>query len=210
MAKPSAVNPPADSEQLPVAEAAEAVTGHEVAAGASEVAAQGGEGGGLPQFNVEYWGGQIIWLLILFALLYVLLSRVFSPRLRKALDEREGAIPGAIAAARQLQAEADAQAAAARLSAAEARDEARRTAADAKAAANADAARRQQAEEAQLNARLAEAEGRIGQQRDAALANVRGIAGDAAEAMVERLTGEGVTVGEVEAALDDAQQRKAA
>ena len=211
MAQQPVVNPEDHGavEQTPAAEAAEAVTGHEVAAGASEVAAHGGEGGGLPQFDVAYWGGQIVWLLILFALLYFLLSRVFIPRLRKALDERESAITGAIAAARQVQAEADAQAAAARTAVAQARDDARRTAADAKTASSTEAARRQQAEEAQLNARLAEAETRIAAQRDAALANVRTIAGDTAEAIVERLTGEPVTVAEVETALDSVGRRAA-
>ena len=176
--------------ELPAAEASEAVTGHEVAGGATEVAEHGGEGGGLPQFRVEYWGGQIIWLLILFALLYGLLSRVFIPRLRRMLDEREDTIQGALATARQVQTEADAQAEAARNEVAQARASAQRTASEAKAAVEAESAQR------------AAAESQIAQARDQALSNVRSIAGDTAEAMVERLTGEGVTVAEMETALD--------
>ena len=38
-----------EAGELPTAEAAEAVHGHEVAAGASEVAEHGGEGGGLEE-----------------------------------------------------------------------------------------------------------------------------------------------------------------
>lgn len=209
MSAPRPVNPESTAEtvtELPAAEAAEAVTGHEVAGGASEVAAHGGEGGGLPQFEVEYWGGQIVWLFILFGLLYLLLSRVFIPRLRRTLDDREAAITGAIAAARATQAEADAQAEAARAAVKQARDEAGRTAADAKAASGAAIARRQSAEAGQLEQRLAEAESRIAAARDQALTNVRAIAGDTVEAMVEKLTGEAVTVAEVETALDGARR----
>jgi F-type H+-transporting ATPase subunit b len=177
------------------------VHGHEVSEGTSEVAAHGGEGGGLPQFRVEYWGGQIIWLLILFALLYVLLSRVFIPRLRRALDEREGTISGALAAARAVQAEADAQAEAARAELAEARTRAGRTASDAKTAVEAERSRRAAAEEAKLSQYLAQAEDRIRTGRDQAMTNVRQIAVETAEVLTEKLTGRPAAPGEIEAAL---------
>lgn len=203
MAPARAVNPeaPAVSEQLPGAEAAEAVHGHETAAGTASVEAHGGEGGGLPQFQFEYWGGQIVWLLVLFAILYVLLSRVFIPRLRKALDDRQAAITGAVDAARAVQAEADAQAEGARAELAEARGRAARTAAEAKAASNADAARRQAAEEAELGARLSEAEARIAATRDAAMASVRDIASETTAAVVEKLTGRVASPAEIGAAF---------
>ncbi|MDD3838910.1 MAG: hypothetical protein PHG43_13860, partial [Phenylobacterium sp.] len=54
-----------DHDANPAAEAAEAVHGYEVSAGTTEVAHHGGEGGGLPQFRFEYWGGQIVWLLLI-------------------------------------------------------------------------------------------------------------------------------------------------
>jgi F-type H+-transporting ATPase subunit b len=203
MADPAVVQPEsaANAEQLPAAEAAEAIHGHEVAEGASEVAAHGGEGGGLPQFDIEYWGGQIVWLLLLFALLYFLLSRVFIPRLRKALAEREAAITGALSAARQTQAEADAQAVAAREQLAEARASAQRTAAEAKGRAAAEAARLQAAEDARIAERAAEAETRIRGMRDAAMGNVRTVAADTAEAMVEKLSGRAAHRAEIDTAL---------
>ena len=197
------VNPEATRPvtELPSAEAAEAVHGHEVSEGTSEVAAHGGEGGGLPQFRVEYWGGQIVWLLILFALLYLLLSRVFIPRLRRALDERENTITGALAAARQVQAEADAQAAAGRAEMAEARARAGRTASEAKAALEAERSARAAAEEAKLEQHLLQAEDRIRTGRDQAMSNVGRIARETAEALTEKLSGRPAAPGEIDAAL---------
>jgi F-type H+-transporting ATPase subunit b len=187
--------------ELPAAEASEAVHGHEVSEGTSEVAAHGGEGGGLPQFRVEYWGGQIIWLLILFVLLYALLSRVFIPRLRRALDERENTIAGALAAARQVQTEADAQAAAGRAEVAEARARAGRTASEAKAAVEAERSERAAAEEAKLEQHLLQAEDRIRSGRDQAMTNVSRIARETAEALTEKLSGRPAAPGEIDAAL---------
>ena len=192
---------PQHASQLPAAEAAEAVHAHEVPAGTSEVAAHGGEGGGLPQFEFEHWGGQIVWLLLIFAVLYLLISRLFAPRLRQAWDVREQTIAGALAEARAVQAEADAQAEAARAEVAEARGAAQRTAAEAKARAQEAAAERQAAEDAKLQQYLAQAEGQVRTARDQAMSNVRTVAIETAQAITEKLTGRAAAPSEIEAAL---------
>jgi F-type H+-transporting ATPase subunit b len=44
--------------------------------------------GGLPQLKTEHWGGQIVWLLIIFAVFYTLMATVFTPRIRKVISPR--------------------------------------------------------------------------------------------------------------------------
>jgi F-type H+-transporting ATPase subunit b len=155
--------------------------------------------GGLPQFEFEYWGGQIVWLAVIFVLLYVLFARVFIPRIRKVTDERASTIAGAIASARSVQAEADAQAEAARLALDEARAHVHRTAAEAKAKSLADSKARQGALETELNAKLAEAEARIRASRDSAMSGVAAVARDTAQAIVEKLTGLAPAAAEISA-----------
>lgn len=157
--------------------------------------------GGLPQFRFEYWGGQIIWLLIVFAILYALLAKVFVPRLRNIQDTRAQTIADAVEQARRVQAEADAQAAAAKAEIDDARAQARRFAADAKAKAQAEMAASQAAEDERLKVELEAAEERIRATRDKAMANVGQIAADTAEAIVAKLTGAAPSRAEVTAAL---------
>jgi F-type H+-transporting ATPase subunit b len=159
------------------------------------------EAAGLPQFQFQHWPGQIAYLLILFALLYVLMAKVFAPRIRRVFDERRSTIEGALSSARAVQIEADQQAEAARQALADARAKAQKTALDAKAKAAAEAAQRQAATEADLNAQLAEAETRIRASRDEALGQVRGIAGETAAAIVEKLTGAKASEADVSAAM---------
>lgn len=156
--------------------------------------------GGLPQFQFQHWAGQIGYLLILFAILYLLMSKVFAPRVRKIFDQREEAIGGAIASAKRVQKEAEAQAEVSRQSLAEARAKAQKTASDAKAKAEAEAHKRQAAEEAKLHDRLAAAEAEIRTARDQAMGNVSAIAVETAQAIVEKLTGEKVAADAVLAA----------
>ncbi|WGM37946.1 hypothetical protein [Caulobacter sp. NIBR1757] len=162
--------------------------------------------GGLPQFEFQHWAGQIAWLLILFAILYVLMSRVFTPRLRRVLDEREGTIAGALEQARKVQEEANAQAAQAKADLADARASAQRMAAEARAKASAQAQARQAAEDAKLAERMAEAETRIRASRDAAMTHVSEIASDTASAIVEKLTGAAPKASDLNAALAAAKQ----
>lgn len=182
--------------------AAESAQDHAVPAGTTEVAGHGGgESGGLPQFKFEYWGGQIVWLLIIFAVLYVLLAKVFVPRLRKVLDLRAETIATAVNQAKQVQAEAEAQAQAAREDVERARAQSRSTIIEAKAKAAAELARQQAAEDERLAGEMATAEARIREMRDQAMSNVQGIARDTAQAMVAKLTGETVKAADVDAAL---------
>jgi F-type H+-transporting ATPase subunit b len=145
--------------------------------------------GGLPQLQFQHWGGQIVWLVLVFVVLYALMSRVFVPRMRKVIDTRAQTIADAVDQARRVQDEAKGQAEAARAEVAEARAAAQRAGAEAKARANAEAAKRRAVEDERLNAKMAEAEARIRVARDKAMGNVGAIASDTAKAMVEKLTG---------------------
>jgi F-type H+-transporting ATPase subunit b len=84
---------------------------------------------------------------------------------------------------------------------AQARARAQKTAADAKAAAKAEADTRNAAEEAKLHERLAAAEAGIQAGREKAMSNVRNLAAETAEAIVEKLSGQAPTRAEVDAAI---------
>lgn len=166
--------------------------------------AEHGGGGGLPQFELQYWGGQIVWLLLIFIVLYTLMSRVFIPRLRAVKDTRAETIASAVAEARRVQDEADAQATSARAEIEQARARARTVAAEAKAKANAEFASRQAEADARIADELAAAETRIRSLRDAAMASVGDIAVETAGAMVERLTGTTASAADLRAAAKGA------
>ncbi|MDB5460704.1 MAG: synthase subunit [Caulobacteraceae bacterium] len=166
----------------------------------TEAAGQGGSGG-LPQFDPTWWPGQIVWLLIIFAVLYAVLWKVLLPKVGGAIDAREGRISGDIADARRLKQEAESQAATAAAEMAGARAKAQKLGSDAKAKSAAQAAERQKVEEAKLNERLALAEADIRAARDQAMTNVRGIAVETAKAIVEKLTGTAASSVDLEAAM---------
>jgi F-type H+-transporting ATPase subunit b len=156
--------------------------------------------GGLPQFDMSWWPGEIVWTLIIFGVLFFLFSRVFVPPMRGTIAEREDRISGDIGEARRLRDEADAQAAAAAAETAKARAQAQKLAQEAKSKALAEAAKREAAEEARLAQTLSQAEAAINRTREQAMGHVREIAVDTAQAIVGKLTGAAATAAEIKAA----------
>jgi F-type H+-transporting ATPase subunit b len=160
-----------------------------------------GGAGGLPQFDPVWWPGQIVWVLIVFAVVYVLMKTVFVPRVGGTIAKRDDQIAGDIAAARELKAQAETQAAEAAAETAQARARSQKVAAEAKSRAQAEAQQRQAAEESRLAETMTKAEAEIRAAREKAMASVRTVAADTAQAIVGKLTGEAATAAEVERAL---------
>jgi F-type H+-transporting ATPase subunit b len=156
---------------------------------------------GLPQFDLSQWPGQMVWMAVTFTVMLAVFYWFVVPRIGGTIGKREDRISGDIGEARRLRDEAQAQSDAAQAELGEARARAQRLAADAKSAASAEAAKRQGEEEARLGQVLGEAEARISAARTAAMGEVRGIAAEAAVAIVVKLTGQPPSAAEVEHAL---------
>lgn len=153
--------------------------------------AEHASGSGFPPFDQIATTGvsQIFWLILTFAVLYFTVANVFLPKIRKAVEDRDGAIKRDVAEAAALSAKADESVKQFEAQIAAARANARDTASKAKAEADAKNAAATAAKEAELNSRLAAAEARISETRTKAMANVSAVAEDAAAAIAERLTG---------------------
>ncbi len=164
-------------------------------------------GGGFPPFQKDTFASQIVWLALTFIALYLLMSRVALPRVGGIFAERQRHIDGDLAEAQRLKDASDAALAAYQKSLADARGRAQTLASETreKQAAEAEAARK--ALDAELNTRIAASERTIAERRTAAMANVQGIATEAAAAIVERLIGSAPPGPEIEAAVADVLKR---
>jgi F-type H+-transporting ATPase subunit b len=164
---------------------------------------KGEHDGGFPPFNSHTFASQLIWLAIAFILLYVLMAKWALPQVGRVIENRQKRIAGDIAEAGRLKEQSDAAVVAYEKALADARGRAQTIANETreKQAAAADAARKRI--EDQLNIKLAEAEKAIAATKQAAMANVRAVAEDAAAAIVERLIGSAPSKKAVAAAVAD-------
>ena len=48
--------------------------------------------GGMPQLNTEFWPAQIFWLILIFSSLYVIIWKIFLPRITDSIENRKSRI----------------------------------------------------------------------------------------------------------------------
>tara|TARA_B100000959_G_C14952157_1_gene612327 strand:- start:1295 stop:1870 length:576 start_codon:yes stop_codon:yes gene_type:complete len=57
---------------------------------------------GMPQLDPKYWASQAFWLVLVFTLLYLTISKIFIPKIKDNLDDRENKIKNDIDEASNL------------------------------------------------------------------------------------------------------------
>jgi F-type H+-transporting ATPase subunit b len=142
-----------------------------------------------PPFDTQTFPSQVLWLAITFVALYLLMSRIALPRIGSILEQRQERISGDLSQAQRLKDESDAAVAAYEKALAEARARAQALVSDSRQRQTAEAERSRKELDAALSSRIAQAEKAVANVKSAAMANVRGIATEAAAAIVERLIG---------------------
>ena len=57
---------------------------------------------GMPQLDPTYWASQAFWLILIFTLLYLTLSKIFIPKIKESIDDRENKIKDDLDEAQKL------------------------------------------------------------------------------------------------------------
>jgi len=145
--------------------------------------------GAFPPFQTENFAPQIFWLVVIFGVLYVLMSRIALPRVGGIIENRGAKIAADLGAAREMQSKAQAAAAANDENLRRRREEAQAIGREAQNKIAAETARQRARAESEAAEKIRAADERIASAKTKALANVEQIAVDAAAAIVEKLTG---------------------
>lgn len=156
---------------------------------ATEAGSHGGEAVGMPQLDFSTWPNQIFWLLVTLVAIHFLLTRIALPRIGAVLADRKGAITSDLAAAEELKQKALKAEKAYNEALAQARADAAKIVAEARAGIQKDLDAALAKADAQIAAKSAESEVRINEIRDGALAAVTEVAKDTAKEIVAALGG---------------------
>jgi F-type H+-transporting ATPase subunit b len=156
----------------------------------------------MPQLDISTFPSQLFWLAVTFVVLYILMSRIGLPRLTAAIEARQQQREGDLARATRLKSEAEAANVAFQRTMADARAQAQAAIKETTDQLAAEAAERQRTLAAALAQQIDDAERRIAETKQQALAEVRGIAVDVGRSVVEKLTGSEPDQGHLTAAVD--------
>lgn len=178
-----------------------------MATNTAQTQTHGGAKPQFPPFQKETFASQLIWLAIFFVGLYLLMSRIALPRVGGIIAARNTQIEGDLAEANRLKLESESAIAAYEKTLADARVNAQAIGAKKRDELMAEADKRRKTLEDQLNRKLEDAEKTIAATKTSAMGNVRGIATEAAAAIVERLIGQAPPEKALADAIADALKR---
>jgi F-type H+-transporting ATPase subunit b len=149
----------------------------------------------MPQISQisEIFASQLFWLIVTFGLIYAVIGRGMLPKIEATVEQRDRRIADDLAVAEAARRRADEIEEAYRVRAEASRSEAMKLVQAAKQESAKEAEIRVKASDADLNARVAEAEGQIRAAAQAALREIDSVAAEAAQDLVARLSGAKVT-----------------
>lgn len=142
---------------------------------------------GMPQLDFSTWPNQIFWLLVTLVVIYFVLAKIALPRIGAVLADRKSTITNDLAAAEDLKQKAVAAEKAYNDALANARTEAAKIVAQAKAEIQKDLDAATAKADAEIAAKAAESEKSIAEIRDGAAAAVSAVAQDVAADLVAAL-----------------------
>jgi len=174
-----------------------------LAAAVNHAAPSAGEHGkaGLPQLDATGFAPQLFWLAVTFAALYFLLSRLVLPRIGEVIEERRTRIQRDLEEAERLKLETEKSIAGYEQALAEARGKAQGIVGEQRDRLAKEMSAERARVEQNITERTGEAEKRIDQLKERALAQVNTIAGEAVGAIVAKLIGVEISKSEVDTAL---------
>ena len=62
---------------------------------------------GMPQLNPEFWGAQVFWLILIFSILYLVIWKIFLPRITYSIENRKSRIVNDLDEAQKLKESAE-------------------------------------------------------------------------------------------------------
>jgi F-type H+-transporting ATPase subunit b len=149
----------------------------------------------------EIFASQFFWLAIVFGLIYFVIGRSMLPKIEATVDLRDRRIAEDLAEAERARARADEIEELNRVETERSRGEALKVTQAAKDAAARDREARVKASDAETATRVGAAETRIRSAADAAMAEIETVAAEAAQDIVQRLSGAGVSREEAQNAV---------
>ncbi len=147
----------------------------------------------MPQLDITFYAPQIFWLFITFVALYLLLAQVALPRIGGMIEQRRDRIADDLDEAARFKAQTDDAIAAYETSLASAKAKASGIAQETRDALGAETDKERIKVEAMLSEKAKEAEVRIARTKQQAVANIKEVAAETAQAVVQKLIGAKVT-----------------
>ena len=156
---------------------------------------------GMPQLDPKYWASQAFWLILIFTLLYLTLSKIFIPKIKDSIDERENKIKDDLDEAQELKKLAEQKLQEYELSIEEAKKEMQKIIFESKNKLNSEIQSKKKEFDKEIDSEIKNAEKEIEILKKGSLINISAISEEIASKVIEQISGEQMNQSSIKAAI---------
>ena len=167
-----------------------------------------GAEGGMPQLNTEFWASQIFWLILIFSSLYIIIWKIFLPKITDSIENRKSRVIGDLNGAQKLKENAEKILGEYNKIIEDTKKEAKRIIEDNKKKLEIDIKNKKQKFNEEIEKELMSVEKEIKSLKKSSISSINKIAVEISSEVIKQLVGTGVNMSNVSAIIEDISKRK--
>ncbi len=167
-----------------------------------------GSEAGMPQLNPEFWAAQIFWLILTFSSLYLIIWKVFLPKITLSLENRKSRVVNDLDEAQKLKENAEKKLNEYNKIIEESKKEAKKIIEDSKKKLDRDIKNKKQQFNDEIEKELMAAEKEIKDLKKSSISNINNIAAETSAEIIKQIINIEVNKSSVSAIVDDVVKRK--
>jgi F-type H+-transporting ATPase subunit b len=162
---------------------------------------------GMPQLDPTYWASQGFWLILIFTLLYLALSKLFIPKIKNSIDDRENRIKDDLDEAQKLKEVAEAKLKEYEISIEKAKKDVQKILFESKNKLNSDIQNKKKTFEKEIETEIENAEKEIESFKKDSLESISKISEEITSKIIENISGEPMNQSSVKATVQESVKK---
>ena len=167
-----------------------------------------GAEGGMPQLNPEFWVSQIFWLILIFSSLYIIMWKIFLPKISDSIENRKSRIIGDLNETQKLKENAEKKLREYNKIIEDTKKEAKKIIEDNKKKLENDIKSKKQKFNEEIEKELISVEKEIKSLKKLSISSINKIAAEVSSEVIKQLVGTSVNMSNVSAIVEDISKKE--
>ena len=166
-----------------------------------------GSDSGMPQLNPEFWTAQVFWLILIFSILYLIIWKIFLPKITYSVENRKSRIVNDIDEAQKLKESAEKKLSEYNKIIERSKQEAKKFIDDARKKLDQDIENKKKDFNNQIDKEISAVEKEIEDLKKTSISDISKIASDTASELIKKIVNTEINKSSVSAIVDDIMKR---
>ena len=162
---------------------------------------------GMPQLDPEYWASQAFWLILIFTILYVAISKFYLPKIKNNLDNRENKIKEDLENANKFREQSEAKIKEYQIILENAKKEVSKIHFDSKSILDKDIQLKKEKMEKEIEKEILKAQKEILELKNSSVSSINIIAGSIVSNIIENISGDKLNESSIKATVEDISKK---